>query len=961
MNTAQEADRAQADDLGSERLELLERESALSAFETPLRDVSGRGRLLAVEGPPGIGKTSLLSEVRMRARRAGMQVLSARGSELESTFSFGVVRQLFEPFLAQLAEDERREPFAGAGELATPLFEPAQIAALSTPASLAVLHGLYWLTANIAARRPLLLVLDDLHWCDRATLRWLAYVLPRLDGLDVLIVVGLRPTEPGADPAVVGQILSDPLATVIRLPALSAAAIAQLLRKTLSTDADDSFCLACHEITGGNPLLVHELLDAILAAEVEPVAASVPRLSELAARAGWRAVSVRLTRLPVEATKLAQAVAILGGEVDPHQAARLADLSEDAASHATADLARVDILRARPLLDFVHPLIRGAVYETLTPLERSSGHGRAAQILSESGAEPERIAAHLLLVPPGLLPSEGGVQVVAVLEGAARNARWRGAAESAVAYLRRALDELSPATEGADLLLELGSAEAFVNGEAAVEHLQEAHRLIDDPVRKAEAAVELGRQLFYVNRVDDSIGVFTSGLEHLAGADAELERLLEAGLISSGIFEAPLREDIVRRLARVRSDPCDGTPGEQMLLALLAFFDARAGAPASESVPLARRALARGTLLEAEDAGGAFMRACMVLTMADLDEALQMYDAALAATHLHGSVSAFAACKIFRGQAFLLRGELAEAEADGRESLEAREAWGLHLLDAFNYVLSDSLLEQGKLEEAAAALEQAGWRTPAPESGPFLAVRHIGGRLLMLTGDLEGGLEETLDAGGRYEAMGGNNPAFMPWRSQAALALAHLGDLDQARRLAADELALARIWGAPRALGAALRVAGLVEGGLQGLALLEEAVVTLVDSPAKLEHAKALTELGAALRRTNSRSRARDQLRRALELATLCGARPLAARAETELLATGARPRRIALSGIESLTPSERRVADLAAQGPTNREIAQALFVTPKTVEVHLSSVYRKLRINSRSQLEGALARAKRE
>jgi DNA-binding CsgD family transcriptional regulator len=200
------------------------------------------------------------------------------------------------------------------------------------------------------------------------------------------------------------------------------------------------------------------------------------------------------------------------------------------------------------------------------------------------------------------------------------------------------------------------------------------------------------------------------------------------------------------------------------------------------------------------------------------------------------------------------------------------------------------------------------------------------------------------------------NPAFLAWRSQAALALLRLGEQDEARRLAGEELELSRIWGAPRALGAALRAAGLVEGGERGLALLQEAVGVLTDSPAKLEHAKARTELGAALRRANHRSEAREQLRRAVELATICGATPLAERAETELRATGARPRRIALSGIEALTPSERRVAQRAVEGATNREIAQTLFVTPKTVEVHLSSVYRKLGISSRSQLPAALA-----
>jgi DNA-binding NarL/FixJ family response regulator len=195
----------------------------------------------------------------------------------------------------------------------------------------------------------------------------------------------------------------------------------------------------------------------------------------------------------------------------------------------------------------------------------------------------------------------------------------------------------------------------------------------------------------------------------------------------------------------------------------------------------------------------------------------------------------------------------------------------------------------------------------------------------------------------------------MPWRSEAALALLQLERVTEARPLAEEELERARTWGAPRALGAALRVAGLVEGGADGLALLREAVEVLCESSAKLEQAKARHELGAALRRGNRRTQAREQLRRAVELATICGATPLAARAESELLATGARPRRIALTGLESLTPSERRVAELAAEGPTNREIAQALFVTPKTVEVHLSHAYRKLGITSRSQLAGVL------
>jgi DNA-binding CsgD family transcriptional regulator len=183
-----------------------------------------------------------------------------------------------------------------------------------------------------------------------------------------------------------------------------------------------------------------------------------------------------------------------------------------------------------------------------------------------------------------------------------------------------------------------------------------------------------------------------------------------------------------------------------------------------------------------------------------------------------------------------------------------------------------------------------------------------------------------------------------------------LDEREEARRLGSEEVELARQWGAPRALGKALRTAGLVEGGEAGLSLLRAAVDVLQDSPALLERARALTELGAALRRANRRAEAREPLRQGLEVAHGCGAKPLAQRAHTELVATGARPRRLALSGVEALTPSERRVADMAADGMTNRDIAQALFVTPRTVEVHLSNAYRKLGISARSQLSDALA-----
>jgi DNA-binding CsgD family transcriptional regulator len=938
----------------SARPVLLERDGELAAIDGVIRATPAGGRLVVIEGPPGIGKTSLIVEAKARGRRAGMQVLASRGSDLERAFSYGVVRQLFEPFLAQLSDAERAELLAGAAAIAAPLFDPEHLARERLAnAPFARLHGLFWLTANVAARGPVLLAVDDLHWSDTASLRWLGYLLPRLEGLPVVLVVGLRPSEPDADAALIGLVVSDPLAMTIRLGPLGTEATAQLVRATVSADADDVFCSACHEETGGNPLLLRELVSGIAAEGLVPRAANVPRLRALEARPGARALSIRLARLPPEATRLAQAVAILGEDADPGHAAALADLDERTSSEATVGLVRVDVLRAQPPLGFVHPLIRAAVYEALSQLERDRGHARAARLLTESGAGPEHVAAHLLLARPAADPG-----VVARLRDAARAARVRGAPESAVAYLRRALAEPPVAAQRADLLLELGSSEALISGESAAEHLQEAHGLIQDPRRKAEAATLLGRQLFHLGRLDESVAVFTHALDGLGAADAELERLLEAGLISTGLrlYEPAVQDEVLRRLERVRSRGGDATLGEKMLLGLLAFYDARSGATAAQSVALARRALAGGTLLAAEAGGGAFIRACMVLAMADLDEALTMYDAALAEAHVRGSVFAVASTKMFRAQAFYFRGDLAEAEADSREGHDACRVWGLQLLDAYRFLPAEALMEQGRLDEAAIALEPAAGSESMPDDAAAYVLRHSRARLRMLQGDLAGGLVEMLDAGRRFERTGGWDPGVVPWRSHAAPALLRLGERDEARRLADEERDLARAWGAPRALGRSLRVAGLVEGGAEGLGLLEEAVDVLADSPAKLEHAKARTELGAALRRENRRSDAREQLRRAVELATICGAAPLAEQAEAELLATGARPRRIALSGVESLTPSERRVAEMAAEGPSIREIAQALFITPKTVEMHLSRAYRKLGITSRSQLPAALA-----
>jgi len=379
----------------------------------------------------------------------------------------------------------------------------------------------------------------------------------------------------------------------------------------------------------------------------------------------------------------------------------------------------------------------------------------------------------------------------------------------------------------------------------------------------------------------------------------------------------------------------------------------RGGVRREHAIVAARRALGSGHLL-AELTSPAYAIAVQALAWADeLDAALALYDEGLADARTRGAISRFALGSAFRAGVALRLGLLAEAEADARTALEAVDAEGV---DVARYwataFLVDSVLERGLVDEAAALLDPLPIADHPTGAYYLHAVRETRARLRLAQGRAAEAAQDLIALGHDLEAIGIVNPSIAPWRSLAASALLLSGETSGARALSAEELALARRWGAPRAIGIALRVAGLATGDL---ALHAEAVAVLERSPARLEHARALADLGAALRRAGRRSEAREPLRAALELAQSCGATALAETARTELVASGAKPRRLALSGTESLTPSERRVASLAAEGMSNRDIAQRLFVTPKTVEVHLSSAYRKLGIGSRTQLAAAL------
>jgi DNA-binding CsgD family transcriptional regulator len=348
----------------------------------------------------------------------------------------------------------------------------------------------------------------------------------------------------------------------------------------------------------------------------------------------------------------------------------------------------------------------------------------------------------------------------------------------------------------------------------------------------------------------------------------------------------------------------------------------------------------------------------MVLARAGLlDEAVSIFDQAVAQARRRGDIFNVALMSMFRGYCQTRRGDLRAAAADLREAIDLSVAHGM--LVAWPYTigfLAQALLEQGDVDEATRVIDQGDFPEQLPlDQLSLVWFRLHRGRLRIETGSPERGVDELLQVGETVRLVPFDNPSGVPWRSWAAEGLRLLDRNDEARALAEEELALARRWGDPHAIGASLRVLGLVEGGTTGIGLLREAVEVLAGSEARLEHARALVDLGAALRRANTRTEARERLREGVDLARTVGALGLAERANDEIGATGARPRKVLQTGLDALTASERRVAQLAADGMSNKEIAQTLFVTIKTVEVHLSHAYRKLEISSRAQLDKAL------
>jgi DNA-binding CsgD family transcriptional regulator/tetratricopeptide (TPR) repeat protein len=932
---------------------LLERETELAVVGGLVAQAAGgEGRVALIEGPPGIGKTSLVTAAARLAAEAGMRCLSARGSPMERAFPFGVVRQLFEPVLAA-GPAEHHEVFAGPAGRVQRLLAGAGDPVTDGGGPFAVYHSLYWLTVNLSGAESLALLVDDLQWGDPPSLAAVEYLGRRTEGLPVLMVIASRPHEPGFDRSVLDVVGREPAARVLVPGALSQAATAGLMRARLPA-ATDGFCRACHAVTEGNPLLVAELAGALAAGGVTGREEEVAKVARAGPEAVEAAVRLRLASLSGQARSLVQAACVLGDGAALEDAAALAGLDLPSAAAAAMMLAEADLLHAAETVAFVHPVVRAAVYAGLGPLGQREAHARAARLLAAAGRPAERVAAQVLRCPPA-----GDPDAVAVLRAAAERSLADGAAGLAADYLRRALDEPPSPGQRPEVLAELGAAERLLDAPRAAGYLREALTLTDDPARRAQIAFSLGTALAWAGRASEAKTVFEQALADPSPDPAQM-RSLDAGLVALGLFEpqlVPLARDRLRRF-----DPSAPVTdlASRCLLAFGAYDQARTGTGKDAAVEQALRAVADGgEVVLDQDSLGVWTAVAAVLWAADLLEDAQRLAEGM--THAgEDSGSVLLACSGAWLQANVLhrRGALADAEAYISSAVDTAAAHGFtNVTNWASATYATVLVDRGDGPAAREVLRRLGLDGPLPDTVYLYSARLAAGVVRVACGQVGEGIERIRAVGQLWEAIRVRSPDLAPWRPHLALALLLDGQRAEARALAAEHAALARAWGANRPLARALRVQGLALGGPEGILLLRESVQVARDSPGRLELALSLVELGAAERRANRRTAAREPLEEGLALAYQCGARSLQDRALAELLAAGARPRRPPASGRDTLTPSELRIADLAGDGQTNRQIAQRLFITQKTVETHLAHAFRKLHIDSRAQIPAALSR----
>lgn len=919
-----------------DRSELLDRDVELQVLRQRLeRAAAGAGGLLLLEGAPGLGKTSVLAEAVRHAHDAGWRVLTARGAELESEFSFGVVHQLFQP---------GRSATAGPLRAATQLLLDTEPAERAVPSAFRLSNALYWQVVELTDANPLLVCVDDAQWADPPSLRFLGFLARRLEGLPALIVVA---TRPGAEPErhqLLQDLRAEPGAARLALSALTEDAVSRLIAADLGRQPDAAFTRTCHRTTAGNPLFVRELLRLLRDTGIAPDRTSLSAAAELGPIAVARHVHAQLARQPEPVRHLADALAVLGPDITLTLSAELAGLPVAEASQAADRLVLLGLVRWDGTLTYAHPLLAAAVYEALPPSARADAHGRAAAALDTSGGSPQRAAAHLLKVPPA-----GDARRLHVLLAAAAEARRKGAPESAAVYLRRALDEPPAPPARSEIARQLGNCEAYsMQFDAADRHLRLAVSLADEPGQRALAGFSLGRFLEACARPADALTALRQAADDASDAmNDALRTRIDAELAGYARIVVRERRLLRHQLAVLDARSADGWPPlTSVVQAHKAFELALAGSPASD-VHTAARAAAEGGRL-APDLSALYVAVHALLVADGSGAATRLLEQAAQTAATRGLVVAVSLCRAQLALAALWRGDLPAVD-DELDRSEPRLVPN-HATPQLLACRIELALERGDVPAAEHALRGYQLDEQTAESMLGLGLLVAKGRLEHAKGDLTRATTTFQHIGELYAQWGADNLLDHLWRTAAARVHLAAGRTGTAHALARRDLELARAFGAPRQLGHALRMCAELTGGADGVALAHDAVDVLASSSARLELAHAHGTLGRLLLDIGDRTSGRDQLRTAMGVATECGADALVAGLRSRMTAAGGRPPPAHSTGVRALTPSEKRVARLATSH-SNRQIAAELYITEKTVEGHLNRAFRKLDVRSRDQL----------
>ncbi|MEU1462004.1 AAA family ATPase [Streptomyces sp. NPDC005727] len=863
------------------------------ALDALCADRSSAGSLLVFRGEAGLGKTALLNETRRMAERRGCTVWSARGGETLRSVPFNVVRQLLQPALVSLLPGEAREYLGDWYDIAGPalgIVDPQE----GTADPQYVCDGLVAAVRRLARREwPLVLLVDDAHWADQETLRWLSAFAERLDDLSVLVVVARRPGEVNGDSARHLDAVAAAAARPVNLSVLTPDATAGLTRATVGRHADDPFCREVWAVTGGNPYDTVELLAKVRDSEVQPVEARAGELRALNRSARGGGLVDRLKGLGIEATRFAWAAAILGTGISVDLVARLAGMSTEDARSCAEPLRNARFLtEPDPVtgtesgdgeLEFVHPLIASAVYDSIPAGVCTAMHGVAAQILTETGHSAAEASRHLLKVHP-----DDDEDLVEQLREAAREHLAVGAPDAARRCLERALREPPRPEVHAHVLYELGRATLLTAPAVTVEHLRSALAMpgLDD-TQRVDAVVRLSQALLHNNELEEAVRTVEAEAARHPASPVRM-RLQAVQFMWEGIHGETVSQERSRRLAELAAT-CTGRDNSERALLILRGFDAMThGESAEDVVQSCDRALVNGRLApglgwtDGEWGIELLMMLGSAYAYADrLDRAESLFSEALRAyTGAGWRGGHLSLANAFLGLAYRRQGRLRDAETALREALALAErvGRGLPLYWSATCGLVDTLLARGDVEEAWSIAGRYAFAPPYPSTIVLPDIRSVRGRLLLAVGRTEEGVNELEAAEKTAASRGGHNPVLAPWSLDLARALA-VQDPARAARLAADARRQAERFGTDTAIGEALRLAASLETGQRAVRLAAQAVAYLEASPCQYEHAAARVEYGIATRSV-------AELDRGLTLARSCGADGLAAQAR-EVLETG--------------------------------------------------------------------------